>query len=593
MPTPKRLEKFLAPPLLVLVSAVLWGVAILHARHTAMGPYGLISQMNWAFYLTLTVLGVAAARELTRTPLRSRALLLITVALVVVLFGTSPATTQVAALTDSYVHTGFTSYIIQHGAVLENFDARFSWPGAFALGGFVAQAAGVSTTLSFLKWFPLVIELAYLAPLWAIGRASGLSRRTAYLGTLLFYTGNWIYQDYFSPQALNFLFYLTLIALVLSMYRPLRATVLPRWRRALHTWRLQRILGLDTISTMRPRGEVALLAMAGVLVSASAVSHQLTPYAMVLSLIALLGARRLGRPELIVFTGAVTLVWLSLGAYNFWVGHLSLIFGSLGSVGSTLGSNVNSRVFGASSHLLVVKWRIYATALMFLLAGIGVLRRATDDRSLELLAGAPFALLLAQSYGGEGLLRATLFSLPFTSLLAASAILPRRHGTVAPWIPWRPSQRSRFARPLLSVTIGVLVVATGILLTFVRGGNAYYETYTSGEFQAVRYLDAHVPTGGLVGTFSAYVPLGATGLTTYRVYIAVLYLDTSVATDLTLLERQHPNYLLLSQSEEHWGEVVMGYPTGWEATAEQVLLHHHYRVVYHNATATVLRRVTP
>ncbi len=586
-----RLTSRAITPGLLVIGILLWIVSVVHARTTPMGVYGLISQVGVTFYGALLCLGLAAGWELSRTPVRATPIFFITLFLVTVLFGTSPATTQVAALTDSYVHTGFTNYIIQHGAVLQNFDARFSWPGAFALGGVVARAAGVASTLSFLKWFPLVIELAYLAPLWAIGRVSGVPRRTAYLGTLLFYTGNWIYQDYFSPQALNFLFYLTLLAVVMTLYRAATPPRRERWRRALDTWRLRRVRGLDAVSRLPRQREVALLIFGALLATASAVSHQLTPYAMVLSLIALLGARRLGRPELVVVTAVVTIGWLSLGAYNFWVGHLSLIFGSLGSVGSTLGSNVGSRVFGAPSHLLVVKWRIYATGLMFLLAGVGVLRRAADDRALELLAGAPFALLLAQSYGGEGLLRATLFSLPFTSLLAASAFLPRRSGPISPWISWSTPLRHRLTRPLISVMVTALIVVTVVLLVFVRGGNDYYETYTSGELSAVNYLDTHVPTGSLVGTFSAYVPLGASSLTTYRVYIAVLYDDASVATDLARLNRAHPQFLLLTQSEEHWGDVVMGYPAGWEQVAEQTLLRHHYRVVFHNSTASVLERV--
>ena len=51
-------------------------------------------------------------------------------------------------------------------------------------------------------------------------------------------------------------------------------------------------------------------------------------------------ARRLGRPELVLIAVLLAVGWLSLGASNYWIGHLSDIFGSVGHVSNTFGSNV-------------------------------------------------------------------------------------------------------------------------------------------------------------------------------------------------------------------------------------------------------------
>src|ERR1019366_5034179 len=155
--------------------------------------------------------------------------------------------------------------------------------------------------------------------------------------------------------------------------------------------------------------------------------------------------------------------WLSLGASGVWVGHLSDIVGSVGKIGSTFGSNVTSRVTGSASHRLVVDLRILLTAALFGLAVIGSLRRATETRTLEFLVGSPFLLLAFQNYGGEVLIRVVLFGLPFTSLLAASAILPNRSGAVAPLIP-RVRRRLR-APAVLGLTVAVTLFGFALLTT--------------------------------------------------------------------------------------------------------------------------------
>jgi hypothetical protein len=145
-------------------------------------------------------------------------------------------------------------------------------------------------------------------------------------------------------------------------------------------------------------------------------------------------------------------------------------------VASTVGSNVTSRVTGNASHLFVVKLRISITAALYLLTVVGFLRRWTNSRLLEVLVGVPFLLVLAQNYGGEGLLRVVLFGLPFTSLLAASAILPGNSGTIRPLVPTIDFARfGRIARVALALVMLIVLLGFAIATVVVRGGNDAYE----------------------------------------------------------------------------------------------------------------------
>jgi membrane protein implicated in regulation of membrane protease activity len=205
-----------------IVGIVLWVVAVRRADFLGMGPLGLVTVLPWAYFVGLAALVVGFVVELLRTPLRSNRLIFLVLGLIVMMFGTASAVEPVARLEDSYLLAGFVEYIFQHGHVLLNYDARFSWPGAFSLGAVLVAFAGKTNALDFIRWFPLIIEILYLPPLLVIAKCSDVGRRAGWLGVALFYASNWIDQDYFSPQALNFLFYLVVVATVLACWKPAR-----------------------------------------------------------------------------------------------------------------------------------------------------------------------------------------------------------------------------------------------------------------------------------------------------------------------------------------------------------------------------------
>jgi hypothetical protein len=580
---------------LAAVGMVLWLFAIHQANFLQMGPLGLVSILGWKYFVGLGLVVVGFSLELLHTPLRQKRLIFFIIALVLILYGTASAVEPVASLPDSWIHAGFVQYIVQHGHTLNNFDARFSWPGAFSLAAVLVAFTGQVNAFGFLRWFSVVIELAYLAPLLVIARFSGVNRRAGWLGVALFYSTNWIYQDYFSPQALDYFLFLVALAAVLAIWRPKRAGQLgatrgywwERIRQSREVWRIARLEGHDATTTWGSAATLWLLTLLGLICLALAMSHQLTPYALILSLGACLATRRLGRPELIVVTGLLAVGWLSLGASNFWIGHLSTVFGSVGQIGSTIGSNVTSRVTGSVSHLMVVKLRILITAGLFFLAGIGVLRRYADSRTLEALSAAPFALLVAQNYGGEGLLRVVLFSLPFASLLAASAILPDTSGTIRAFAP--KLRNGRRGRSLLRLAVVILVLGFAVVTTIVRGGNDSYEAFSRGELAAASYAYDQVHPGQIIGVVAPFLPVDMRDLGSVVVYASSGGSPfPTVKQQGSILTRAKPTVIVLTQSQEAWGELIAGYPKGWEAIVEVHLVQHGYRVVASWPTATVL-----
>jgi hypothetical protein len=581
-------------PGLGLVAFVLWIVAVHQANFLSMGPLGLVSVLGWSYFVGLALVAAGMALELLHTPLRSNRLVFLIVLLVVFLFATASAVEPVAGTQSAFVIAGFVQHVYLHGQPLINYDARFSWPGSFSLGAVLVAFAGQTNAMDFLRWFPFIIELLYLPALLVIAKFSGVGRRAGFLGVMIFYSSNWIFQDYFSPQALNYLFFLVIVASVLFCWQPkmshrikrFRGGMLDRLSQSRDIFTPARLAGRDTVTAVSSPVVLGILVMLGLIFLASAMSHQLTPFAIMLALAACLLTRRMGRPELLIVASLFAVGWLSLGASNFWVGHLSDIFGSAGHVVSSYSSNVSSRVIGSSTHKTVVDIRILLTAGLYFLGGVGVLRRIPNSRTLEILVAAPFLLVVLQDYGGEGLLRVVLFGLPFVSLLAASAILPNRFGPIRPVVP--KLKLGRYGRPMLCVATFVVVFGFALATTVVRGGNDAYEAFSKGELAAVNYAYDHSRPGETVGVVAPYLPFGQRDIESVQVFVASGGGTPPPGTEGMNLLLYRPAFIILSQSQEAWGEIVAGYPRGWEGSLEDSLVGKGYKIVAEWQTATVL-----
>ena len=589
---PRAMDR--APLVLGLVAFALWIFAVYRANSLLMNSYGLVSVLGWPYFLGLVLIVAALTFELLHIRLRPNRLALLIAVLVFFVFGTACAVEPVAGLQSSFVHAGFIQYILQHGHPINSYDARFSWPGGFSLAAVLVSFAGLSNALAFLRWFPLIIELLYMAPLIVIARCSGVGRRAAWLGVIFFYANNWIYQDYFSPQALDYLLFLVIVATVFACWQPARTgnTAIRGFVRssvanvrALFT--RTRLKGLEARSEWSSSKMLAVIVLLSLIGLASSMSHQLTPYVLLLELGACLLTRRLGRPELIVVVFLFAVGWLSLGASNYWIGHLHAIFGSAGQLTGTFGANVTSRVTGSLSHRLIVDGRILDVMTLYALGVIGALRRRPDSRALEALAGAPLLLLLTQNYGGEGLLRAVLFGLPFVSLLAASALLPNQVGPNRALLAQMPFRRS--GRKVLGAVVAVLVFVVTLGTVVVRGGNDSYESYTNGEFAAVNYTYNHITPGETLGVVEGYLPLGYRDVGLINIYSLIGNENATVRLRPSAFVKHHATWIILSQSQESWGVNIGGYPASWELNLESSLLGEGYKIAKVWPTATVLR----
>ncbi|MHA7279374.1 glycosyltransferase [Arthrobacter sp. MDT2-2] len=441
---------------------------------------GLVAVLPYPFWVGVLLLNVAfvvALRGDAAGPARRPVMIWLVVVLVVMLFGTAAFVTDVPRGEVAFRHLGIADALSRTKGIDPSIDAYFNWPGFFALLATVLGATGLDP-MTLALWAPVLNMGLWLA---AMGVLTGYLTRDArrrWLALWLFCLGNWQDQDYLSPQAFGFFLHLVVIALVVG---PLAARV-PRihglGRVELASWWRGR-----SAAETRPRFRTGALAVTLLLVVIICASHQLTPFMLLIAITALTLSGRIWPSRLLLITAVVLALWLLYPASAYLVGHPPLADAGLQTATE---ANVVDRVAGSAGHVLVVQIRVVLTLVLWVLAAVGALRdwrRRRLDIRVVLLAVTPLMLFPAQAYGGEMLIRVSLFALPFVALQACSVLLPDS-GT-------RPSSRAAAALVLICFLLAVLTV-TG------RFGNARYDVFTDDEMSAIAAVQGIAQPGSAI-----------------------------------------------------------------------------------------------
>lgn len=470
---------------------------------TKVDNLGMISVLPTAWFAGAAV--VAAAFLLSLTPgvhLRKTPLAPL-LALVVLLHGLAGMVEEHPRFPVAWLHAGFVEQITRTHSLLQNFDARFSWPGAFTFGGLIQGVAGLDSAVPLIRYAPVVYNLLYLLPLWSIAATASRDPRVRWATLYVFVLANWVGQDYLSPQGLNLFLWLTAVAVVLRWFRYHQKRLgTGRQRRfgRLRIW-LGMAGGPDPLGAGRgplrgPAAAGAALLLAG-LGAAMTVSHQLTPYVFMIGVAAMVVARMTNLRRLPLLLAVMGAAWLFTGARNFTDGHLHDIVGGIGNVGGSVDANVAKRLSGTDSQrLFVVTSRAVEAAVIWAIALVGLVRQWLRGRAswvLAFLAACPFPILGLQSYGGEVLLRVYLFTLPFMALILATVLLPA--GTLR--------------RPVATaLPLGVLSIAALPAFVVCRLGNERFEQTYSADLHAVDYVYDHVPVASQLFAIETFEPTG-------------------------------------------------------------------------------------
>jgi hypothetical protein len=409
------------PDLLLPVSVVLWAYGVSTTNATKLGDYGLPPLLPPVFYAGIALLVVSATVELLRSRLSPTRMALHVTALVVMLYGTAPLIYQAGRYGWLYKTIGVVQYVSAHGQLNPQIDIYQNWPGFFALAAWFDKIAGVASPLAYAKWAQLVFELAALPLLYIIYDALSLSYKQRWVALMLYVAGNWVGQDYFSPQALGTILSLGIMALAM------------RWLNAGNFAGVNKRSG-ERASRDHPdrkrltkQTQLAAAVTMALIFLVLTFTHELSPY-LVLVQLGVLMVLQLLRPRWLPFALAAIALGYLLPHFTFVNDH----FGILASIGNFFGnaappsSATNYIVPPHSEKVIEDCQRVLALSIWALaLVGAWVRRRSRRTvLTLLILAFSPFLLLGLVAYGNEGILRVYLFSLPWAAALAASAVAP-------------------------------------------------------------------------------------------------------------------------------------------------------------------------
>ncbi|MFF7606345.1 glycosyltransferase [Streptomyces parvulus] len=391
-------------PLLTALS--LWGWAVRHTDVSALDDYGLVSALHPTFWAGLAVL-TAGFWFTVRDPRRRAGW---PAAFVLGLLVMERATQAVLYPTPLYAwawkHDAVIDHLLTSGGLqsadrLGDMAVYDQWPGFFAAQAALVRLLGVDNAAMYMAWWPLVSSVLLLLPLLLIYRTFTRDRRLIWTALWLFCVGNWVGQDYFSPQSVAFALHLGVLAVVLRRY------------------------GRPGARDARQRQAVWTVLLS-VLVIAIVVSHQLTPGMLVVTLLALALTRRHRDWVPLVTTVVIFLAWCLTAALPFLSAAMPDMIRSVGDIGANVETGYGSTPTGAGA--VATSWAArLLSASVLLLALAGVLRaRELRRRALPLLlvAAAPLPMFVASSYGSEMIFRVLMFMLPGAAFFAAAALLP-------------------------------------------------------------------------------------------------------------------------------------------------------------------------
>ncbi|WP_406255669.1 lipopolysaccharide biosynthesis protein [Streptomyces chartreusis] len=567
VPAPARRERLLPTRLGVILGCLLIAALLLYwvpalrlgeSDLDGMGGLGLISVLPPPTLLGAALLAVTFA-SLLWLGREHRALLLITLLATVVSLHALPALIETEPrFATAWQHLGFLDHIDRTGSAVPDLDARWSWPGFFAVAAFAAKACGVSDPAELIRWWPLTMQLLYLVPMFLLVRHMRASWRAKWTGIWVFVLSGWVGQDYFSPQGFTYLLYLVFAAVLLVWFRAPRVI-----------WTKRRPGELEVEPTDRRQRAVLLMVVIG-LFAASVPAHQLTPFVMLGVLTALVLVGRSELRGLPILFGVMVTVWIGFMAEPYWSGHFDELFGGVGGVGSNVSSSVSGRIEGGSStHKLVLYVRVLLAGGVMAFACWGWWRRRFHhyrERSLLVLTFVPFLGFGMQSYGGEMALRVFMFALPGAALLTGLAFFPRTGVTA------KERDKDRVSLAPLAALMAGLVLMGGFLVA--RWGNEPFERVRPGEVAAMEYVYAHDDpslrllwlSSDPVNDVTPAMPWGS------RDMEKVSYLPTQAPVDPVLvsglvkaLKDAGPNsYLMINRGQVTYLRLDVGYSASWE-----------------------------
>jgi hypothetical protein len=470
----------------IAVTALGLSIILLASADLKLDGYGLLHSLPWGYYLGLAGLPLASVVEWRREQSRPALALAYVFAFLLLVWLTPYVLEGTPRFRTSYLSYGYVDPVARGQGLFPRLFVYHNWP-LFSIGMAAIKNVFAMSPLTLMAFFPTVMMVLYLAPLsalllmatdeqWPGPRQRWRSVRGIFgsdarwvVGLWIFVVFQWTNQDYFSPQALAFFFYLGLM--VVLAHTALRRDGTFNAASGGSTV----ILFTLIVATHVLSGLIALFVIAGLTVS-----------------------KQLRRPTLLLLCLLVFVAWQAYPAAPFYQFYGHRLLQTVFAAGDFLQTNVSGRISGSGEHLTVSRARVLVTAIVFALGLVALaanLWPGARDRwrrprllweALPRKQRFAFAWLIStvlvgpvSVYGGEMLIRTELFSLPPLAMIIAAT--------------------SNRRRVLALAAATVTVMAPLHILTHY--GNELYDYVSPGELAGFRFVANRLAPAKIYGGF--------------------------------------------------------------------------------------------
>lgn len=586
--------------IMVAIALFLWQASLRSVDLTKMGDLGLVNILPFTYYLAIALLSVSFCLGNAEDRAYPPMLLLHVVALIFMLHSTPQLLYGTLRYSWAWKHVGIIDYIQRNGSVdptIAYLNAYHNWPGFFALGALLTDVSGFASAVSYAGWAPVFFNLIDVGALYLIFRALTNDRRLVWLAIWVFYIANWVGQDYFSPQALNYFLYLVVIGVTLTWFslwapplkeelqRRLKSPHLASWTSKFFHKEIPE--GVRATSPEQRTELTAILVMIFIVIASS---HQLTPFMMIIALVLLVGTQIVRARSLPILMAAITAAWIIFMAVAFLGGNLYWIVKSIGGLTGNISGNLLN-LANASPGQVLVSWMDRGlTALVIILAVFGFLRRLRNgywDVAAALLVFTPIPMVVANAYGGEMVFRVYFFGLPFLAFFVAGLIYPT------------PLSGHTNGTAIRSVLLS-LVLLSGFFFGYYGKEEMFY--FSKNEVQAATWLNNNAPKGSILVSGTADWPL------MYRHYEWYDYEDLAdlskserlqvlkdpVTGILSEMSKNPVGYMVISRSQMAQVDVTGILPRGSLLNVAKALsTSSSFQLVYSNADTVIYMHTNP
>lgn len=556
----------------------------------ALGELGIVTLMGWNSWLGLGLLVAGFSISLTGTLHRTMLPWLLLLALVAVLHFVPAYIYGTLRYSWAWKHIGIVDFIMRNGGLDRSalyLPAYHNWPGFFMASAWIAElfSWGPLEIAAVASYAPPVFEVANLVVLYAVFLKFTDDRRLVYLAQFIFLAGNWIGQDYFSPQAATFLLYLIAMLLCLGALR--KASPDPGSQGGWLTVRLPAFLSRGLPARPVPTtGKVIAATLLLLAITASiAASHQLTPIILVFALTGLALIRRLDA-GFAVFAAVVVVLWNLYFAAPFVSQSIARELADFGdALVHVTDQIVDLRILSREQAMVSLVSRSLTLGVL-ILGGIGFIRRMKAghvDGPLLVMLAAPLPVLVMTSYGGEVIFRIYLFMLPALAFLAAAMVYPGRNRGDLPWAP-----------------VIVTIVGGGLMVGFLISNNGKDVQYRfrPTEVEAAAWLYNQAPKGTLLiegarnypSQFAnyenfTYVPLASESPQSRREIIE----NPAMVFDRWLSDpKWNAGFVILTRSQKAYAEMQGVVPEGtFDRITGTLSASPRFKIVYRNEDAVI------